>query len=299
MPETTEQLLSPDVMRQLDRLDVVSRKVFAGLLQGERRSKRRGQSVEFADYRNYAPGDDLRFIDWNLYARLDRLFLRLFMEEVDLSVSILLDTTRSMDFGEPRKSLIARRVAAAVGYIGLAASNRVSVYTLGAGVTDRLPAMRGRGQAPRLLRFLEDAPVTERGDLEAACRQFASQQRHKGVVLLISDMLDKGDLSAALKWIGGQRFDTFVLHVLSPQELDPAAAGYSGDIRLRDVEDNAVTDMSIDAAVMRQYRDTLAAFREDTRQACLKRGATYLFADTTAPFDTLVLKYLREGGLLG
>ncbi len=141
-------------MHRLDRLDVLSRKVLLGKLKGERRSKRRGQSVEFADYRNYVIGDDLRRIDWNLYARLDKLFLRLFMEEEDLSLSILFDMSRSMDFGDPGKLDYQKRLVAALGYIGLVNYNRVHLFAFAEGVVGHLPNLRGRRPIPQMLDFL-------------------------------------------------------------------------------------------------------------------------------------------------
>src|SRR5690606_29435590 len=143
--------LPSDFMHRLDRLDVMSRKMLRGRQQGERRSKKKGQSVEFADYRNYVVGDDLRRIDWNLYARLDKLFLRLFMEEEDLSVSIVVDTTASMDYGDPGKLLYAKRVAAALGYIGLVHYNRVNLYAFTHTITDEMRGLRGRRPVPRML----------------------------------------------------------------------------------------------------------------------------------------------------
>src|SRR3984885_6411779 len=127
-------LLEPSFMARLDQLDVMSRKLLAGKMKGERRSKRRGQSVEFADYRNYVIGDDLRFIDWNIYARLDRLFLKLFLEEEDLSLYVLVDISKSCDYGNPGKAQYIKRVAAALGYIGLVNYNRVSIVALGEGI---------------------------------------------------------------------------------------------------------------------------------------------------------------------
>src|SRR5580698_9752869 len=134
-------LLDPSFMSRLDQLDILSRKLLAGKLKGERRSKRRGQSVEFADYRDYVVGDDLRFIDWNIYARLDRLFLKLFFEEEDLSLFILVDMSKSCDFGNPNKALYIKKVAAALGYIGLVNYNRVHIVAVADGVATETGAL--------------------------------------------------------------------------------------------------------------------------------------------------------------
>src|SRR6476661_2207416 len=147
-------LLEPAFMARLDQLDVMSRKLLAGKLKGERRSKRRGQSVEFADYRNYVVGDDLRFIDWNIYARLDRLFLKLFMEEEDLSLYVIVDVSKSCDYGDPNKSLYMKRVAAALGYIGLVNYNRVHVSAMADGIVGETGALRGRRRVSQMIDFV-------------------------------------------------------------------------------------------------------------------------------------------------
>src|SRR3954466_13444298 len=159
MTTTTENrsslLLEPSFMARLDQLDLVSRKMLAGKMKGERRSKRRGQSVEFADYRNYVIGDDLRFIDWNAYARLDKLFLKLFLEEEDLSLYILLDVSKSCDFGNPNKALYLKQVAAALGYVGLVNYNRVHLTAFADGVVTETGALRGRTKVNQMIGFLD------------------------------------------------------------------------------------------------------------------------------------------------
>src|SRR2546421_6782762 len=150
----SDLLLDPAFMARLDQLDVMSRKLLAGKLKGERRSKRRGQSVEFADYRNYVVGDDLRFIDWNVYGRLDRLFLKLFLEEEDLSLYVLLDVSKSCDYGDPNKALYIKRVAAARGYVGLVNYNRVTISAVADGIVADTGGMRGRRRGGQMLGFI-------------------------------------------------------------------------------------------------------------------------------------------------
>ena len=304
MPETTTQsdkLLSPDFMHQLDRLDVMSRKMLRGRMQGERRSKKRGQSVEFADYRNYVVGDDLRRIDWNLYARLDKLFLRLFLEEEDLSVSLALDTTASMDYGDPRKLLYGKRLCAALGYIGLTHYNRVSMFTFTDTVEGQITGLRGRRPLPRMLQFLDQSHSVEGvgGNLEAVCKRIALLNRQPGVVVLVSDFFDKGELSAALRYLAAERFDTYVIQVLSPQEVDPTRGELIGDLRMVDLEDGDVAEVSITPALLKRYKATLQAYCNEVRDQCLKRGIAHMITETSVPFETVVLKYLRQRGLLG
>lgn len=303
MPEsstqTREQLLPPDLMKKLDRLDIVSRRVMSGKLKGERRGKKRGSSVEFADYRPYVAGDDLRHIDWNLYARLDRLFLRLFLEEEDLSVSLLLDVSASMDWGAPNKLLYAKRLAAALGYAGLVHYNRVHFYSITDRIEDQLPNLRGRHPVGRMIDFLDKQPAGGAGDLAGACKRFTRARRDRGIVILISDLLDKGDLRAALRLLTGDRYEVYVVQVLSPQEVDPEKAELAGDLRLVDCEDAARSEVSITPTLIKHYRARVQAYCEQARAECLRRGMAYIMSETSVPLETLVLTYFRERGMLG
>src|SRR5882762_11547678 len=174
MPETQSQLLlDPQFLARLEQLELVSKKIFMGRMKGERRSKRKGQSVEFADYRNYVVGDDLRFLDWNLFARLDKLFIRLFHEEEDLHFYLLLDNSLSMDFGTPTKLHYARQIAAALGFIGLVNLDRVVIEAFNEKLTQSLPAVRGRRSLWRLLDFLGKLEPAGASDLAQAMRTFA------------------------------------------------------------------------------------------------------------------------------
>ncbi len=294
-------LLSAEFIRQLDRLDVMSRKILRGRMQGERRSKKRGQSVEFADYRNYVVGDDLRFIDWNLYARLDKLFLRLFMEEEDLSVSLVIDTTASMDYGEPRKLDYAKRLVAALGYVSLAKFNRLSVFAFApGGIDESIRGLRGRRPIPQMLAFLDAlTPIDGPGDLAAVTKRLALLQRQPGVVVVVSDFFDKGDLNDALRYLAQPHFDVYVIQLLSPQEIDPMKGQLIGDLRLRDLEDGDTAEVSVTPALLKRYQTNLQAYCQHVRDQCVRRGAAYLAGDTSVPFDTMVLKYLRQRGLLG
>lgn len=300
MSTRATNLLSADFMHRLDQLDVMSRKILLGKMQGERRSKRRGQSVEFADYRNYVAGDDLRRIDWNLYARLDKLFLRLFVEEEDLSVSILLDVSRSMDYGEPNKLRYAKQLAAALGYIGLVNYNRVHLYCFSEGIEEQMANQRGKRPVPRMLEFLHDRQAaTGAGNFAEACKRFALIQPNKGVVIVISDLLEKGDLNAGLRYLGGERYDTYLLQVLSPQEVDPEKAGLRGDLQLVDSEDGNAADLTISPAIIRRYKANLQAYCQHVKQVCARREMAYMITETSVPMESLILQYLRERGLLG
>ncbi len=311
MPAPTlnpDTLLTPEFMRQLDRLDVRSRKMLRGTVQGERRSKKRGASVEFADYRNYVVGDDLRRIDWNLYARLDKLFLRLFMEEEDLSVSLVIDTTASMNYGEPNKLMYAKQMTAALGYIALTHYNRLNLYSFTDTVTGTAEGLRGRRPIPRMVDWLNQQQAVPGskagnagggGNLAAVCKKLAMLNQRPGVVVLVSDFFDKGDLSAALRYLAGDRYDAYAIQLLSPQEIDPAKGGVVGDLKLTDLEDGDMAEVSISKALLEKYQANLQAYCQHVRDTCTQRGLSYMSATTDLPVELVVLKYLRERGLLG
>src|SRR5271165_2888753 len=187
MPDApSPPLLEPGFLARLEQLELVSRKIFLGRMKGERRSKRKGQSVEFADYRNYVVGDDLRFLDWNLYARLDKLFLRLFLEEEDLHFYILLDNSLSMDFGSPTKLHYAKQVAAALGFVGLVNLDRVVIEAFNDRLTQTMPALRGRRSLWRLLDFLKKIEPAGPSDMKQSLRTFSLKSSGRGIVVLLS-----------------------------------------------------------------------------------------------------------------
>jgi uncharacterized protein (DUF58 family) len=290
-----EQLLDPEFMARLEQLEIVSRKIFAGKMRGERRSKRKGESVEFADYRNYVVGDDLRFLDWNILARLDKLFLKLFLEEEDLHVSILIDASKSMDWGNPNKALYAKRVAAALAYIGLVNYDRVSLYGYSGGLAREMAGVRGRRLMFKVIDFLTKLEPEGVSNFAAAARQFAIRHPQKGVVLILSDFLDKGGFDTGLRYLLGRNFDLYAVQILSPEEIDPPLAG---DLQLLDVEDDDVAEVTVSRALLNRYKHTLQAYCQSIRDFCTRRGVTYLFTSTEVAFDQLVLSYLRRRGLI-
>jgi uncharacterized protein (DUF58 family) len=292
----SDLLLDPAFMARLDQLDLLSRKLLAGKLKGERRSKRRGQSVEFADYRNYVIGDDLRFIDWNIYGRLDKLFLKLFMEEEDLSLYILVDVSRSCDYGNPNKAMYLKKVAAALGYVGLVNYNRVNVVAMSSGIVAETGAMRGRRRVSQMIDFVSKLQPTGESHFAAACKRFALANRQKGVLVVLSDFYIKDGFETGLKYLAGGKYDLFAVQCLSPQEIEP---DLTGDLKLRDIEDNDTAEVSITQPLLKQYKSNLNAYCLALKDYVTRRGGTYLFSSTAVPFDTLVLNYLRERGLLG
>jgi uncharacterized protein (DUF58 family) len=296
LSSVSKSLLDPALLAKLDQLDLVSRKVLAGKLKGERRSKRVGQSVEFADYRNYVVGDDLRFIDWNIYARLDRLFLKLFLEEEDLALYVLVDVSKSCDYGNPNKAHYIKQVAAALGYVGLVNYNRVTLAAMSDGLVAQTDALRGRRRVPQMLEFLSGLKPTGQSHFAEACKRFALAHRSKGVLVVLSDFYDKSGYETGLRYIAGGKYDLFAVQVLSPQEIEPEL---QGDLKLRDIEDDDTAEVSITQPLIKQYKANLNAYCLSLKQYISRRGGTYLFTSTAVPFDTLVLNYLRERGVLG
>ncbi|MEZ6242398.1 MAG: DUF58 domain-containing protein [Phycisphaerales bacterium] len=322
VPTTTEELLGPELLRRLSRLDVLSRKIFAGKLPGERRSKKRGQSVEFDDYRTYVPGDDLRHLDWNVFARMDRFFIKLFREEEDLALRLVLDCSPSMHAGEPSKLVFASRLAMAIGSIGLINLNRVSIATYGwpdEPAIVQLAPMRGRRHVERLARFILDAlqravhipPTADAArapiptaTFNQAMRRIAATPAGKGVLVVISDFLERDALTPGLNALaaagGGGAFDTTCLQVLSPDEIDPARAaprGLVGDLRLTDVETARPAEVTISAALLKRYRERFATHQDTLERACAARNMTHLLVPTDASVETLLLSTLRKRGL--
>ena len=331
-PATVDDLLGSALIARISRLDLTSRKIFAGKLKGERRSKKRGESVEFADHRPYVSGDDLRHIDWNIYGRLDRLFLKMFMEEEDLSLHIVLDASASADCGEPNKFVYAQKFAMALGYIGLLNLNRVAVTVLGGGIVTsgensgtpdqkepRAPSsgpggpsvngdanlaiapmhairdLRGRRRTNDLARFLCSIRPAGSTDFGDQAKRLALSRRGRGVMVVVSDFLMKEGYQTGLRLLVGRGYDLFALQLLSPQEVEPDIAG---DLRLVDIEDGDRAEVTIAAPLLKKYKQALAAHCGGIKDFCARREITALTVRTDTPVDTLLLDYLRRRGLV-
>jgi uncharacterized protein (DUF58 family) len=295
-PELLPSAIDPTVfdeafLRQLERLMLVSRTAVAGGLKGVRRSSKRGQSVEFADYRNYTLGDDLRSLDWNVLARLEKLFVKLFVEEEDVTVHVLLDASGSMGAGSPEKLLFGKRAAAALAYVGLASYDRVAVTVLQGRVARRFPAVRGTNRIFQVLADLSGVRAAPgRTDLAAAARHYAAQVTRRGPLVLISDLFDPA-AERAIAELAATRCELAVLHTLSPDELDPPL---EGDLRLLDHETGDGVDITADLATIDAYRARLATWQETLGAVCTKRRASYVPVPTTLPLAELVFAELRR-----
>ncbi len=323
-PRGIDDLTDPALYAKLDRVDLASKKIFAGKLQGERRSKRRGQSVEFDDYRNYSPGDDLRFIDWNVYARFEKFFIKLFLEEEDLALHVAIDASASMNTGEPSKLLFAARLGLALAYVGLAKNNRVGMSVFGtpwsstalnapSSPISLLPDRRGRRQFSPAASFLLDAawpsgrddvsgrPVPG-SDLNSALTTIARLRTGKGVMVVISDFLDPGGYERALRALGAVGgFDTYCMQVLSPGELDPASEterGLSGDVRLADIESGKAAQVTVTPALIKRYKQRLSDYTGALHRFCASRAMTHLVLRSDSELSEVTFDALRRHSVL-
>jgi uncharacterized protein (DUF58 family) len=289
-----EALLTPAVLRQLEALEVVSRKVRAGRRRGDRLSKRKGRGSEFADFRPYSSGDDLRFLDWALYARFERLFLRLFLVDEDLHVHLLLDVSRSMAFGTPEKLLFAKRVAAALGFVGLVNLDRVTATAFADRPLGQSRTFRGRPALPRLLAHLDALEPAGDGDFNRSLRQLAPTLTGRGVAVVLSDFLDRAGFADGLRFLAARGLDAVAVQVLSPEEVEPTV---TGDLRLTDAEDGSAAEVTVTADLLDRYRRALAAFRARLAAECRRPGISFIPATSDTPFDRLVLGLLRSGAI--
>jgi uncharacterized protein (DUF58 family) len=310
-PASLDELLDSKLIARVSQLDITSKKIFAGKLKGERRSKKRGESVEFADHRPYVSGDDLRHIDWNIFGRLDRLFLKLFLEEEDLCLHVVIDCSASHDCGVPNKFLFMQQVAMSLGYIGLVNLNRVAMTAIGTppptmsgsavedlastGVLSAIRDLRGRRRTQEMASWLCSLRPDGGSSFTEACKRIALSRRGKGVMLVLSDFFVKEGYEDGLRLLTGRGYDVFCLQVLSPQEIEPDIAG---DLRLRDVEDGDSAEVTISAGLLKRYKANLAAYCEQLRTFCGQRNMTLLTVRSDTPIDVLLLDYLRRRGVL-
>jgi len=294
-PSLTD-LLDPRLMARLDQLDLLSRRILQGKMKGERQSKRRGQGSEFADHRQYVHGDDVRFLDWNIFGRLDQLFMKMFLEEQDLSLHILVDASASTAMGDPPKAKYLKSLAAALAYVGLVNNNRVSVYTFADGVSGTMMNLRGRRYLSPMGEFLAGAPAAGTSNFEKACRQLAAGRMGSGITVVLSDFFFKEGFEAGLRRLVTDRYDLFAIQVISPEEKSPP---FKGDLKLVDIEDADASEITVTGALMKHYQRILATYCGAIKDFCVRRGATYVLTDTSQPIDRLVLDHLRRRRLLG
>ena len=290
MATTRHAFFTSEFLAQLERLSLLSRRIFRGRVKGERRSLRRGHSVEFCDYRAYGVGDDLRYVDWNIYGRLDRLHVKLFVDEEDLCLHLIVDASALMDFGTPTKLDCAVRLAAALGFVGLMNLERVGVGVLRERVAEGWPPTRGRHQVGTLLDFLGGVEPVGGTGLNEALVNYATRSRQAGLAVIISDLLDPAGYEAGVRALLERRFDVHLVHVLAPEEMNPEIGG---DLRLLDRETGEARELSMDGDAMRAYRERLRQFLERAETFCRTKEIGYHRLTSDSSVEDFVLSQMR------
>ena len=290
-----DPFLEDDFLEKLDHLLLLAKKKAKGAILGEHHSIHVGGSQDFLDYRTYQPGDDLRYVDWNVYGRLGRLFIKLFKAEKEQSVYILLDMSSSMDTGTPLKTLYAKKIAAALSYICLANMDRVMVSSFNDRMYFSKTPERGRQVYFLILEFLRNVQADGQTNLDAALVEFASSARKNGIVVILSDLLDERGFEKGIKALHYQNLDINLIQILDSKELSPSIQGF---LQLEDLEFGTKKDMTVDQTLRDLYRDKLDAYLRDIQEFCHVIGAEYYLAETGTPFDTFLIDYLIEGSLI-
>ena len=301
---TDDDLFDDAFQRKLEYLAIVSRRVFAGRMRAERRTKKTGSGIEFADHRDYHAGDDFRYLDWNVYQRFGRLLLRLFEEEEDLSIYLVVDCSRSMGFDMKNhestvmrgpKLAQAKRLAAALCYIGLSNLDRVSVVALSNRVRDRMPTTRGKQRIHRVFEFLRSVDAEGATGLEDGLKQFVAQNKRRGLAVLISDLYDPKGFEQAINVLRYNKFEPFVLHVVDPADAHPEL---NGDVRIYDVETGEEREVTITKSVLEKYAKAYEEYLKEIEVYCTLKQVPYFQAPVDEPFDDLILQVFRRGGFL-
>jgi uncharacterized protein (DUF58 family) len=284
-----------EFLRKLERLELLARKIFRGLLRGEHKTSRRGAGLEFSDFRHYRPGDDFRHVDWNIYSRLDQLFLKLHASEEDMTLHLVVDASASMGFGEPSKFDHARKLAAALACIALHNLDRVGVSAFAGDLGAALPAIKARHHLARMLAFLGELRCAGVTRFSAALRAFATSTRNPGLVVLISDLLGTEDAHDGIEALRRGGHDVVVIQLLAESEIDPPL---DGALRMIDAETGDELEATVDQDLRRLYQHRLERRLRELESFCGRRGVEYLRASTAIAFEDVVLKYLRQGAHL-
>lgn len=290
-----KELFDEEFLRKLETLAIVSRRVVAGRLRAERRSKKRGSGVEFADHRDYTVGDDFRYVDWNAYQRFGRLLVRLYEEEEDLSIYFIVDCSSSMAFSGGAKFDQARKLCAALAYVGLANLDRITVVGVSDRIELRMPTTRGKGRIFKVLRFLRELSPNGETDLGEALRTFVAQHKRRGLAVLLSDLYDPAGFENGINVLRFNKFEPYVLHIVDPADARPGA---SGDVRLYDCESGEEREVTLTPDLLDRMAGAFWDYQKQIERFCASRQVPYLAAPVSEPFDELVLRVFRRGGFL-
>lgn len=290
MPEPAT-LFDDEFLRKLEYLKLVSNRMVPGHLRGEHRARKKGTGIEFADYRPYVSGDDTKDVDWKAFMRLDKLLLRIFDEEADLPIYLFVDSSQSMDFGEPRKFDYARKVAAALAFIGLLNLDRISVINYAGGVSEQIVSKRGRNQIWRIFRYLDRAEVNGETSLEKAFKAFFGARRRRGLVVILSDFMDPEGFEAGFDFVRLFRHDVFNIQILSPQEVRPELPD---EALLVDSESGSSERVRVSPGLLAAYEGELKRHREAMEAYCSRYGWGFVRTETRIPFEDLVMEIFKQ-----
>jgi uncharacterized protein (DUF58 family) len=291
-----ESLLDKDFFARLEYLYIVTRELFVGHVSAERMSRKFGVGMEFADYRPYVAGDDFRYIDWSTYARRDDVLIKLFTEEQGAQLYFVIDASRSMSTGMPQKLFYAKKIAAALGYIGLANLDPVMMFSFDAELRGISRSFQGRGQLAQMIQFLEAIEPRGRTGLGLAARQFIQRfGTRRGMVILLSDFLDREGYEETIRLLYYHRFDLLAIRINDRDEIDPP---FTGDLELVDSETGERTTIQMTPELLQTYRTRLEEHYRPLHALCtvLRRG--HLTAITDTPFEELIFDVFRRGGFL-
>lgn len=284
-------LFPTDFLTRLEYLSIMSKRVFRGSLLAQRRTMQMGSGIEFSDHREYASGDDLRYLDWNIYARHGDLLLKRFQEEQDLHVYLMLDCSRSMAFGEPAKFSLARHLTAALAYIALADLDRIAVVACADGILQEFPMTRGKARILPLMKFLEELPTSgEDTNLGKAVQGLLHRGSRSGLAVVISDLFDEHGFQKGLDQLRYRRFDAHVLQLHDPREADP---NLLGDVELEDIENESVRMVTVTENNVRTYKHLFQQHQQAVRDYCSNYGLGCTQSPSTVPFDDLVMNMMR------
>jgi uncharacterized protein (DUF58 family) len=291
----SQVLLDESFLHRLERVNLIARRGARANTVGEHQSRRRAASIEFADYRRYVSGDDLRRIDWNVYGRLNSLFLKLTEAKEDVAVHLLLDTSQSMDWGNPSKLLYARQLVAALGYLALARFDAVTVATFSDQLHERFPLARGKNQALALLGFLNDIAVGGQTDLDASLATYTSTRLEPGIAVVVSDLLCDDGQHTAIARLLRAGLDVTVIHLVHAEERHPTVGG---ELELVDSESGEIVEITVGQEAIRGYRERFDEWSETLRRSLAAMSTSYVLVDTSIPLESLLLHELRQRRLV-
>lgn len=289
----SERIFDTEFLKKLDNIAINVRMLMSEGGSGNRKSRSKGSSVEFSDFREYVIGDDFRRIDWNAYGRFDKLFVKLFMEEQEALINIFVDSSKSMSYGTPKKSELSLRLAGIISFLALNNLDRVCINSINSEAVLQSTAVTGRSMFDRCVSFLENIKFSGATDLNSCIKK--KDLRSRGMSVIISDFFTSGGIEAAIKYLLYKKQDVFLIHVLSPEELKPEL---EGQVRLLDSETGKTMDVAVTPMLLRQYQAKLSEFTNQIKEYCSRLGASYIQVSSADSVEKIVFEQFTEAGVI-